>query len=331
MHAYLRTLLCVTLGAAAACSPSDDSGLAASADEQSEVAAAPAGLTADFRDFLRNNGFDEAALARDDLAGGSFGGRAFAGQVVKRQPVVFIHGNADKALGTAPGQTGWTASVAHFQSQGYTGAELYGTTWGAASIADAPQAYHSRENLTRVRSFLEAVRAYTGSAKIDVVAHSMGVTLARKAILGGPARDALAGGDYDLGPPLTGIVDAFVGIAGANLGLTSCFVTGPTTPTCGATNGFYPGALFFGAVVGRSAFLDGLLAQRRFEGSFRYSIHSTVDEVVGGGGLVYGQFTGRLPGQTGEKVYGSFPYGHFGVKDRTAEVQLRMVRDHVVP
>ena len=80
-----------------------------------------------------------------------------------------------------------------------------------------------------------------GATKVDIITHSMGVTLARKAILGGYATDAADGGQYYIGPPLTSSVDTFVGIAGANLGLTSCYQTGGSTPTCAATNGLYPG------------------------------------------------------------------------------------------
>ncbi|MBK8671961.1 MAG: hypothetical protein IPN93_02935 [Bacteroidetes bacterium] len=43
--------------------------------------------------------------------------------------------------------------------------------------------------------------------------------------------------------PLTNKIDAFVGIAGANKGLTSCYVTNGNTPTCNRINGFYPAIL----------------------------------------------------------------------------------------
>ena len=56
--------------------------------------------------------------------------------------------------------------------------------------------------------FVEAVQAYTGSRQVDLVGHSLGVTIARKFMLRYPklARD----------------VPAFVGIAGANHGTTVC-------------------------------------------------------------------------------------------------------------
>ncbi len=296
-----------------------------------DAAAQPPGLTADFRGWLAAHGYDVAALARDDLVGGSFGGRAAAGETLTHDPVVFIHGNSDLALGTATGQTGWTASRAWFLAHGYTNAELYATTWGPADATLAAQQDHSRKNVLQLRHFVEAVLAYTGAAKIDIISHSMGVTLARKVVLGGAAMDPGDGGAYDVGAPLSGKVDTFVGIAGANLGLTTCFLTGPTTPTCGAQNGLYPGTLVATQVVGRSAYLDDLLAQSGFEGAFRYSIWSSVDEIIGYGDIVYGQPTSRLAGQTAEITYAAVPYGHFGLKDLTAAAQLDLVLNHKTP
>ncbi len=286
------------------------------------------GLTSDFRSWLQANGYDASDFARDDLEGGSFGGRAFAGEALGNQPVIFVHGNGDKASGDSFGQTGWSASYDHFTRNGYKPAELYATTWGPADAFEASQQYHSKPNIMKVRRFIEAVKAYTGASKVDVVAHSMGVTLARKAIKGGSASDLLNGGSYDVGPSLSGSVDAFVGIAGANLGLVSCYLSGPTTPTCGSTNGLYPGQVAGFFVFGRSAFLDDLLGSSGYEGSFRYSMWSTVDELIGFGNLVYGQSTSRLPGQTGEVKFTSAPYGHFGLKDKTAARQLAMVKQH---
>jgi hypothetical protein len=73
------------------------------------------------------------------------------------------------------------------------------------------------------------------------------------------------------------------------------------------------------------------MSSSQFEGAYRYSIWSTVDEIIGYGNVVYYDYTSRLPGQTGEKVYSSVPYGHFGSKDLTQAVQLSMVKSHTVP
>lgn len=300
----------------------------------SELAAvSTSGFTPHFRDWLRAKGYEPTYnLIRDDLAGGSYGGKASASDSVVNQPVIFIHGNSDKAIGTGTvGQTGWNASIEHFLSKGYKTSELYATTWGPAKTSLSPYQYHSKTNVMKVRKFIEAVKAYTGASKVDIIAHSMGVTLARKAILGGWATDSLEGGDYYVGAPLTDSVDTFVGIAGANLGLTSCYQTGPTSYTCGTTNGLYPGYLTVWGVAGRSAFLNDLLSSSRYEGKYRYSIYSTADELIGYGGLVYGSYTSRIPGQTGEKVYDGYPYGHFNSKDLTANVQLNMVKYHSIP
>ncbi|MFT3764058.1 MAG: hypothetical protein QM820_00815 [Minicystis sp.] len=291
------------------------------------------GFTQDFRNWLSANGYEPTYnLVRDDLSGGSYGGKASAGDTVVNQPVIFIHGNSDKAIGTGlVGQTGWNASIDYFLAKGYKTSELYATTWGPADATLSPYQYHSKTYVMKVRKLIEAVKAYTGATKVDIVAHSMGVTLVRKAILGGWANDAADGGSYYVGAPLTSSVDTFVGIAGANLGLTSCYTTGPTTPTCGSTNGLYPGYLVGLSVVGRSSFLDDLLSTSRYEGAYRYSIFSTADEMIGYGDIVYGQYTSRIPGETGGKIYTGYPYGHINSKDLTASVQLSMVKNHVVP
>lgn len=288
------------------------------------------GLSSDFRSWLSANGYSSYDFVRSDVPGGSYGGRTFAGQTVVNQPVIFIHGNSDSAIGTgAAGSTGWRASIEYFKSQGYTSAELYATTWGPANAALSAQQYHSKPYLTRLRAFVNAVKAYTGATRVDIITHSMGETLGRKIIKGGPGNDSLNGGSYNLGSALTSSVDTFVGIAGANRGLTACYLSGPSTPTCGSTNGFYPGYLVgaFGP-YGVSSFLVELANASHYEGSYVYSMWSSADEVIGYGTIVYGESTCRIPGQNGEKTFSGYPYGHFGVKDQTGYYQLRMVKYH---
>lgn len=276
----------------------------------------------DFHKWLHENGYGQYDFAKGNVP--AFGGKAQAGEKVTKEPVIFIHGNSDSAAG-------WKNSIETFSKNGYKPSEMYAMTWGPANPLKAGEQAHSEKYLGEVRAFIEAVKKYTGAEKVDVIGHSMGVTLARKAILGGYANDSLEGGQYYIGPPLTSWVDTFVGIAGANRGLVSCYQTGGSTPTCGATNGLYPGYWNGVGVSGRSAYLQNLYSSSKYEGAFRYTIWSTADEIIGYGNVVYYDYTSRIPGQTGEKVYSGYPYGHFGVKDLTQAVQYSMVRSHVIP
>src|SRR5438874_1605396 len=179
------------------------------------------GLSADFRNWLTSHGYSSYNFQRSDVTGGAYGGRISPSDPVINEPVIFIHGNSDSALGTASPYTGWTSSISYFKSKGYTSAELYATTWGPANSSLAYAQYHSRDNLDRLRAFIQAVKAYTGATKVDIVCHSMGVTLARKAIKGGTIIDG--GTSYNIGSSLTSSVDTFVGAAGANCGLVACY------------------------------------------------------------------------------------------------------------
>lgn len=283
-------------------------------------------ISADFKNWLNANGYASYHFDSINTNGNAFGGKPTSATSVVNQPVIFIHGNGDIAVGQTAPQTGWTNSINYFKQKGYSSSDLYAVSWGAGSFSQTALEYHSKANIMRIRKFIEAVIAYTGAQKVDIIAHSMGVTLARKAIKGGMANDLLAGGSYNIGTPLTNHVDAFVGIAGANYGLTSCYATGPVTPTCGATNGFYPGTAPGG--IGLSTYLADLNSSSGYEGAFRASMWSSMDEVIGLGCMVWGQITCKIPGQNMEKKYTTVPYGHFGLKDLTCPVQYNLVKNH---
>ena len=104
-----------------------------------------------------------------------------------------------------------------------------------------------------MRAFVEAVIEYTGAPKVNIIGHSMGVTIGRKVVKGGSATDHVSG-EYEVGPSLKDKVKTFVGLAGANLGLTACW-TASAIPTCNARDGFFPGAL---STSGPSKFLNDL-------------------------------------------------------------------------
>jgi len=282
-------------------------------------------ITSHFQTWLNANGYSSYNF---NNGGNSYGGKANSSDTVVNQPVIFIHGNSDSAIGQSSVFTGWNSSINYFASQGYKTSEMYAMTWGDADPMQSAYQYHSKPNLQKIRAFIQAVKSYTGAAKVDIVTHSMGVTLTRKAILGGSGNDSLNGGSYNLGASLTSSVDTFVGIAGANRGLVSCYQTGGSTPTCAATNGLYPGYLYFGYVVGVSNILTNFNASSHYEGSYVYTIWSTADEVINYGNVVYGQYTSQIPGQNGEKTFSAYPYGHINSKDLTGYYQWRMVKFH---
>ena len=126
-------------------------------------------------------------------------------------------------------------------------------------------------------------------------------------------------GSYDIGEPLTSRIHAFVGIAGANLGLADCYLY-PFSPTCNIVDGFYPGQYVMDTVVGQSEFLVNLNQQTGFEGLFRYSIWSNGDEVIKYGCVVWGENTCQIPEQTQQAMFDE--YTHLEVRDETVSVQL---------
>ncbi|KAI6172606.1 Protein kinase [Aphelenchoides besseyi] len=67
------------------------------------------------------------------------------------------------------------------------------------------------------RTMIKAVAEFTNST-VNVIAYSMGGPISRKAILGGKCVDT----QEDLGPPLTHLVDVYLGVGGANNGALGC-------------------------------------------------------------------------------------------------------------
>ncbi len=266
----------------------------------------------DFQSWLKTHGYGDYDFAKNPNALPSFGGKSTPGEKLTKQPVILIHGNADTA-------SGWNDVVAGYKRSGYKDSEVYAMSWGDGKVSSAGNNYHSEHYLREVRGFIQAVKEYTGADKVDVIGHSMGVTLARKAIKGGTGIDqASPGGHYDLGKPITHEVDTFVGIAGANEGLLSCDLLGNPNPTSNTVNGFSQ----------HSKFLHDLNADPTREGDHVYSIYSLSDPILGYGPLG-GIYTGPIPHQDGGEVL--YTLGHFQSRDQTVGAQLEMIQDHHAP
>lgn len=206
-----------------------------------------------------NNGFTCTGTASQYAGGfspgvgsGGFGGAS--GCTATRTPVVFIPGNGDSAIsfdmppGAVGGYTTPTYSMYdELKSRGYKDCELFGVTYLSSSERGSPQYnYHSPSKYQILKTFIDAVKAYTGRSQVDIVAHSMGSSM------------ALAMIKYY---GYQGSVRRFVNIGGGLRGLNTCYSTGyqsPYAPTCNAeayvypydyyTFGYYPstGVAFYG-------------------------------------------------------------------------------------
>lgn len=281
------------------------------------------GLTQNFVEWLDSNGYGEFDFKREDLIGGSFGGKESASEKINHQPVVFIHGNSDIVVGDTYWQTGFTESIEYFLAQGYSKGELYATTWGDGNKDHDYTRIHDFDTLHRLRKFFEAVLAYTGAEKIDVITHSMGVTLGRKIIKGG----RLVGDEQgrSLGAPLNHHVDTFVGICGANLGLVNCYSFADMLPTCNAVNGYYPGTSDSSDMA---AYMKDLQQDPTREGDNIFSIFSTADDLIGFGDVVWGAYTSQFATQDGYVMKTSYEYGHIATRDLTKDQQYDLVTKH---
>lgn len=158
---------------------------------------------------------------------GGFGGIRFRAPL-HHTPIVFVHGNQADAQN-------WLDPMMQFQAKaGYTMQEMYALSYNGLAnyYAGAPeqlpptnldQLYIEQnamtlgngghgggndDNVPDLCRFIEAVQWYTGSRQVDIVAHSLGVTIARRLMM--------------LYPSLARDVVGFVGIAGANHGTTVC-------------------------------------------------------------------------------------------------------------
>jgi pimeloyl-ACP methyl ester carboxylesterase len=146
---------------------------------------------------------------------------------LRHTPVIFVHGNQADAQN-------WLATMLQFQRlAGYSMQEMYAISYNGLGnfYAGAPTAQptspdedyfrqnpagfgnggHGAANDDEVPDlcrFIEAVQAYTGSRQVDLVTHSLGVTIGRKLVM-----------DY---PALGKDIRAFVAIAGANHGTSVC-------------------------------------------------------------------------------------------------------------
>jgi pimeloyl-ACP methyl ester carboxylesterase len=125
---------------------------------------------------------EDASLKNTPLIG--FG----AAGTVTRTPVIFIHGNNDTPFATACNPFGRIRALAQYLADnGYSTNELWGIGYqgdqcdlAADQTRRSSIAHTNQANVPDLRRFVRAVLAFTGAKRVDIVGHSLGVTLARE-------------------------------------------------------------------------------------------------------------------------------------------------------
>jgi pimeloyl-ACP methyl ester carboxylesterase len=104
-----------------------------------------------------------------------------------RTPVIFLHGNNDTPFPSACNPYGAIHAMAqYFADNGYAPSELWalGYQGDQCDLLTQPtnrssEAHSTLANIPDLDRFVRAVLAYTGARQVDIVGHSLGVTLAR--------------------------------------------------------------------------------------------------------------------------------------------------------
>ncbi len=109
--------------------------------------------------------------------------------VVRRTPVIFLHGNNDTAYPTScNGSYGAMQDMAQsFADNGWSTAELWGLSYQGDQcdlLTDqtrrAASAHSTGANVPDLRAFVRAVLRFTGASQVDLVGHSLGAYLSRE-------------------------------------------------------------------------------------------------------------------------------------------------------
>lgn len=204
--------------------------------------------------------------------------------------VVLVHGNAGST-------SDWNNTYNELLRRGYVAGEIFRPSWGVRTCPACND--HDGSEIVPVKDAINQALSRSCTGKVDVLGHSMGVTLATKAIL-------------DLG--VQGRVDAFVGIAGAYRGLWSCgtYPYNVVTSTCG----------YWGLSVS-SPFLTGIYG-KRMAGRI-YSIKSNIDQIVCSTGVctVNGVHSSQIANENASYTYST---GHFGLQTDTYVKQVDLIQ-----
>ncbi len=206
--------------------------------------------------------------------------------------VVLVHGNTGSP-------SDWNNTYDQLIAKGYDSSQIFMPSWGYSSAMYASYNDHSGWEETPVRNAINSAIEQSCTGKIDVIGHSMGVTLSAKQIINeGQVSN----------------IDTFVGVAGAYRGLWTC--------------GTYPWNVW-AATCGRnglsvsSPLLDWLYGKKLAERV--YSIKSWSDQIVCGTGTctVGGVHSSQI---ANENDSFSYDHDHFDLQKYTYQKQVDLIQ-----
>ncbi len=190
----------------------------------------PSGFSQHFVEWCAQSGFADADFLKPGRAG--FGGFSEHRGYSPRPAVVLVHGNGCDATVMAP-------TITELMRQGFEPHDIYAVSYGKGNPEQAASETHAPDYARNLRSFFDAVAAYTGRQLI-VVGHSKGATDAQLAIHGVSVDEVGDVSRFAKKLP----VRIFIGAAGANQGLSECR-TLPFLPVSNRNNGFHPEAKLY--------------------------------------------------------------------------------------
>ena len=152
---------------------------------------------------------------------------------VEHVPVIFLHGNNDTPFASACNPFGYIHNAAQFfLAHGYRASELWGLGYQGDQCDLIPEitrksgvGHSTAAAVPLLRAFVRAVLEYTGADQVDIIGHSLGVTVAREWMLQDNA--------YDL-------VRGLVAIDGPNHGIINCSPAAGNFYQLPASGGFVP-------------------------------------------------------------------------------------------
>src|SRR4051812_5233315 len=152
---------------------------------------------------------------------------------VAHTPIILLHGNNDTPFPTACNPYGSMQKLAQYLADhGYATSELWGLGYqgdqcdlAADQTRRSSIAHTDAANVPDLRRFVRAVLAFTGAKQVDIVAHSLGVTIAREWMR-----------QDEAGP----LVRRMVAIDGPNHGIINCSPDPANYWQAPAAGGFTP-------------------------------------------------------------------------------------------